>query len=165
MGSPINFNIEDFLQQVEQNQAAANPNNNAELADLDTTQLGALDQILGTETTTVGGAGGAGGTAVGGDSSADGTGVGGDAGDIRLDGNQNVNFGSSQGGAGVGIGGVSSGGDADASGGDGGTAVSDVDRRPVTLSRRIILMPVQNEPKSSHHWPASSTTRLGSMAL
>jgi hypothetical protein len=38
-------------------------------------------------------------------------------------------------------------------------------RRPVAGSSWISLVPDQNEPKSSHHRPASSTTRFGSMAL
>jgi hypothetical protein len=45
-------------------------------------------------------------------------------------------------------------------------AVMPVPRRsPVAGSRAISLMPDQNEPKSSHHRPWSSTTRFGSMAL
>ena len=116
------FNLDDDQIQ-DQDQAAANANNSAELADVRNEQLGALDQNTDTETNTVAGDGGAGGVAVGGDSgSADGTGIGGDGGSIRLDGNQNVNFGDSSGGAGLGFGGVTGdGGDASADGGDGGS--------------------------------------------
>jgi len=133
MGSP--FSLDKFMTEInsrfdldndnvqDQDQAAANENNNAELADLGNEQLGALDQAFDTETNTVAGDGGAGGVAVGGDSgSADGTGIGGDGGSISLDGNQNVNFGDSSGGAGLGLGGITGdGGDASADGGDGGS--------------------------------------------
>ena len=67
------FNVGNFLNDInerfdldsdqiqDQDQAAANENNNAELADVANTQLGALDQVLDTETNTVAGDGGAGG--------------------------------------------------------------------------------------------------------
>src|ERR1044071_888516 len=45
------------------------------------------------------------------------------------------------------------------------TAVSEVDRLPVAGSRRISLMPVQNEPNDSHHWPCASMMKFGSIAL
>ena len=67
------FNLDDDQIQ-DQDQAAANENNSAQLADVANTQLGALDQALDTETNTVAGAGGAGGVAVGGSGgSADGS--------------------------------------------------------------------------------------------
>ena len=137
MASP--FNLDSFLADIDQRfdldndvvqeQAAANENNNAELADLGNTQLGDLDQVPVTETNTMAGDGGDGGVAVGGDSgSADGTGVGGDGGSITLDGKQNVNFGDSYGGAGIGVGGTTGdGGNASADGGDGGSNDVDVD--------------------------------------
>jgi hypothetical protein len=105
MGSP--FNLDSFMAEIndrfdldnDQNQAAANENQNAELADLANNQEGALEQNTVTDTDTIAG----------------------DAGDIELDGKQVVNFGNADGGDGFGFGGITGdGGDADASGGDGG---------------------------------------------
>src|SRR5690348_11018545 len=38
-------------------------------------------------------------------------------------------------------------------------------RFPVAGSSLISLIPVQNEPNDSHHWPDPSTIRFGSIAL
>src|SRR3954447_13857556 len=45
------------------------------------------------------------------------------------------------------------------------SAVSVVLRLPVAGSSRYILIPVHQEPKLSHHRPAESTKRFGSIAL
>src|SRR3954468_7571997 len=43
--------------------------------------------------------------------------------------------------------------------------IEEPDRMPVDGFSAICWMPDQNEPKFSHHWPASSTIRFGSIAL
>jgi hypothetical protein len=43
--------------------------------------------------------------------------------------------------------------------------VSVVERRPVLELIRTILMPLQNDPKVSHHWFWASMNRFGSIAL
>ena len=68
------FNLDSFMAEINdrfdldndvvQDQAAANENQNAELADLANTQQGALDQNVDTDTNTVAGDGGNGGVAV-----------------------------------------------------------------------------------------------------
>ena len=119
------FNIEDLIGDLNQELAARLDNdlNNvqeqeqANVGEQNADQTGVLQQNTFTDTTTVGGRGGDGGTAVGGDSTA----VGG-RGEIDQAGKVNINFGDAGGDAESG-----DGGDASADGGAGGAATSTVD--------------------------------------
>jgi hypothetical protein len=125
MGTPGGFNIDDLVGDLNQDLAARLDNElgnsqeqeQANVGELNADQTGLLEQNTVTDTTTVGGAGGDGGTAIGGDSTA----VGG-RGEIDQDGKVNLNFGDAGGDAVSG-----DGGDASADGGAGGAATSVVD--------------------------------------